>query len=91
VAYRRQTCKRIVYAHVAGHYQETPDLIIDTHGENVIDPVWQMLAQAYALFGTFPTLLERDNNIPPLLEVMKEVDRIAHYQAASTHAKVACG
>jgi uncharacterized protein len=73
--------RRIVYAHIAGHYQETPDLIIDTHGENVIDTVWQMLEQAYALFGTFPTLLERDNNIPPLLEVVKEVDRIAHYQS----------
>ena len=73
--------KRIVYAHIAGHYQEAPDLIIDTHGENVIDTVWQMLEQAYALFGTFPTLLERDNNIPPLLEVVKEVDRIAYYQS----------
>ena len=83
--------KRIVYAHIAGHYQEAPDLIIDTHGENVIDTVWQMLEQAYTLFGSFPTLLERDNNIPPLLEVMKEVDRIAHYQAASADAEVACG
>lgn len=82
--------KRIVYAHVAGHYQEAPDLIIDTHGENVIDTVWQMLAQAYAMFGSFPTLLERDNNIPPLLEVIKEVDRIAQYQAATLqHGKVA--
>jgi uncharacterized protein (UPF0276 family) len=83
--------KRIVYAHVAGHYQEAPDLIIDTHGETVIDTVWQMLTQAYEQFGSFPTLLERDNNIPPLFEVVKEVDRIAHYQVASTHTKVACG
>lgn len=79
--------KRIVYAHVAGHYQEAPDLIIDTHGDDVIETVWQLLAQAYAMFGAFPTLLERDNQIPPLLEVVKEVDRIAHYQAVSNGAK----
>lgn len=82
--------KRIVYAHIAGHYQEAPDLIIDTHGEDVIDTVWQMLEHAYVMFGSFPTLLERDNNIPPLPEVMKEVDRIAQYQAATYHAQVAC-
>ncbi len=81
--------KRIVYAHVAGHYQEAPDLIIDTHGDDVIETVWQLLAQAYAMFGAFPTLLERDNQIPPLLEVVKEVDRIAHYQAVSNGAKAA--
>jgi uncharacterized protein len=75
--------KRIVYAHIAGHYQEAPDLIIDTHGEDIIDSVWALLAQAYQLFGVFPTLLERDSNIPPLLQVMREVDKIAHYQTAA--------
>ncbi len=75
--------KRIVYAHIAGHYQEAPDLIIDTHGANVINPVWDLLAEAYELFGVFPTLLERDTNIPPLLEVVKEVDVIARYQTES--------
>jgi uncharacterized protein len=74
--------KRIVYAHIAGHYQEAPDLIIDTHGEPVIAKVWQLLEQAYDLFGVFPTLLERDTNMPPLPEVLKEVDQIAAYQVA---------
>ena len=68
---------RIVYGHIAGHYQEAPDLLIDTHGASVIDPVWDLLAQAYQLFGHFPTLLERDTNIPPLLDLMPEVKRIA--------------
>jgi hypothetical protein len=72
--------ERIVYGHIAGHYQQSPDLLIDTHGKDVIDPVWALLDDAYAMFGTFPTLLERDSNIPPLSTLMKEVDQIASYQ-----------
>ena len=73
--------ERIVYSHVAGHHQQTKNLLIDTHGEDIIDPVWALLQDAYALFGTFPTLLERDNNIPPLPVLMKEVNKIAEFQA----------
>ena len=72
--------ERIVYGHIAGHYQQAPDLLIDTHGADVIDPVWALLAQAYQLFGTFPTLLERDNNIPPLNLLIHEVNTIAAIQ-----------
>lgn len=77
--------ERIVYSHVAGHYQEAPDLLIDTHGEDVIDPVWALLAEAYQLFDTFPTLLERDNNIPPLDTLMREINQIAHLQSKQQH------
>lgn len=73
--------ERIVYAHVAGHYQESPNLIIDTHGEAVIDPVWALLKTAYEMHGVFPTLLERDINIPPLAELVPEVNQIAALQA----------
>lgn len=76
--------ERIVYGHIAGHYQQSPDLLIDTHGKDVIDPVWQLLDSAYSLFGLFPTLLERDSNIPPLPTLMAEVNRIADYQAMHT-------
>lgn len=72
--------ERIVYSHMAGHYQQTPSLLVDTHGEDVIDPVWALLEDAYQLFGAFPTLLERDNNIPPLMQLMHEVNKIADYQ-----------
>lgn len=72
--------ERIVYSHVAGHYQQKPDLLIDTHAADVIDPVWALLADAYQLFGTFPTLLERDSNIPPLPTLIKEVDKISGMQ-----------
>ncbi len=74
--------ERIVYGHIAGHDRQADDLIIDTHAQDVIDPVWDMLRQAYTEFGTFPTLLERDSNIPPLDLLMAEVDRIAALQQA---------
>ena len=73
--------ERIVYSHIAGHLQVQDNVLVDTHGENIIDPVWALLTEAYQLFGTFPTLLERDTNIPPLAELMQEVNKIATYQA----------
>lgn len=72
--------ERIVYGHVAGHDYDSPDLIIDTHGQTVIGPVWQLLDLAYEKFGLFPTLLERDFNIPPLAELVKEVEHIESLQ-----------
>jgi uncharacterized protein (UPF0276 family) len=72
--------ERIAYAHIAGHYVEEEDLRVDTHGADVIDPVWTLLDVAYEHFGVFPTLLERDFNIPPLDILVKEVDTIKNYQ-----------
>ncbi|MBT8445889.1 MAG: DUF692 domain-containing protein, partial [Gammaproteobacteria bacterium] len=71
---------RIAYAHIAGHYNEAEDLIIDTHGAAIIDPVWDLLDHAYQHFGVFPTLLERDFNYPELGELLGEVDRIRTIQ-----------
>ena len=76
----RIPASRIAYAHIAGHLRDA-DLIIDTHGAAVIDPVWALLEHAYAEFGVFPTLLERDENTPPLATVMGEVAHIAELQA----------
>ncbi len=81
--------ERILYAHIAGHHEEAPDLRIDTHGADVIAPVWGLLAEAYARFGVFPTLLERDFNIPPLDELAAEVATIARLQAAAQAAPAA--
>jgi uncharacterized protein (UPF0276 family) len=78
---------RILYAHIAGHYVEAPDLRIDTHGEDVIDEVWSLLDSAYDAYGVFPTLLERDFNIPPLQELLQEIDQIAALQAKHADSK----
>lgn len=67
---------RIAYGHIAGHFVEAEDLLIDTHGADVIDPVWRLLDSAYQHFGVFPTLLERDFNLPPVNELLAEVNGI---------------
>ncbi len=72
--------ERIRYLHVAGHYNEAEDLIVDTHGTDVIDPVWELLEKTYKHFGVIPTLLERDFNIPPLAKLFAEVDTIHSLQ-----------
>jgi uncharacterized protein (UPF0276 family) len=68
--------ERAVYMHMAGHYNETENFIIDTHGADVIDPVWELLDYTYQTIGVRPTLLERDFNIPPLGQLAREVERI---------------
>jgi uncharacterized protein (UPF0276 family) len=68
--------QRIVYLHVAGHYVEASDFLVDTHGAPVIDPVWRLLDRAYARFGVLP-----------LAELLREVDDIRRLQAA--HAPLA--
>ncbi len=71
---------RIAYAHIAGHYVEAEDLRVDTHGSDVIGPVWDLLRAAYRHFGVFPTLLERDFNIPAVPELLREVGQISTLQ-----------
>ena len=72
---------RARYIHVAGHYDEADDLKVDTHGADVIDPVWELLSQAYRRTGVLPTLLERDFNLPPLETLLQEVAQVKHLQA----------
>lgn len=72
--------ERIAYGHIAGHYDEDDDLKVDTHGDDVKPDVWQLLDTAYQTFGVFPTLLERDFNIPSLPELFQEVAMIEKIQ-----------
>lgn len=70
---------KIRYFHIAGH-DSTGKTIIDTHGEPVIKPVWDLLAKAYQRFGIRPTVLERDNNVPALSELLHEIDHLNRIQ-----------
>ncbi len=71
---------RVRYMHIAGHYVEAEDLRVDTHGAEIIDPVFDLLAKAYRRFGVVPTLLERDFNFPPMKELIGEVAQIKSIQ-----------
>ncbi len=81
----------IAYIHMAGHYQLEANLIIDTHGGNITAPVWQLLALAYRQFGKMPTLLERDTDIPPLDNLLQEVEKIRELQESIKLQEVAHG
>lgn len=71
---------RADYVHIAGHKVEAEDLRVDTHAAAVIDPVYDLLAEAYKTFGVMPTLLERDFNFPPFSELLAETQRIRSIQ-----------
>ncbi|PMY59841.1 MULTISPECIES: DUF692 domain-containing protein [Pseudomonas] len=79
--------KRVVAMHVAGHYDESESLKIDTHGAPVKPVVWGLLARAYELFGVQATLLERDFNFPPFAELLGELDSIRQLQASACQAQ----
>lgn len=78
--------ERITYGHIAGHFVEAEDLRVDTHGADVIDPVWTLLSKAYKNFGVFPTLLERDFNFPPVQSLLQEVNTIRELQCGIVEA-----
>ena len=72
--------ERICYLHMAGHFVEPDGVRVDTHGADVIDPVWQLLDAVYARAGPLPTCLERDFNFPPLTRLTGELEHIAAAQ-----------
>lgn len=80
---------RVAYMHVAGHHVEPDGLLVDTHGAEVIDPVWSLLQAAYERCGPVPTCLERDFHIPPLAELMPELMRIRQLQQQVENAPTA--
>jgi uncharacterized protein (UPF0276 family) len=77
--------ERARYIHIAGHYDEAVDLRVDTHGADIIDPVWDLLKSAYEHCGPLPTLLERDFNFPEVEHLMIEINMIRSIQASTTH------
>ena len=66
--------ERVWQFHLAGH-TDLGDRVIDTHDHPVRDEVWQLFRQAARRFGPTATLLERDDRIPPLEELVQELDR----------------
>jgi len=78
--------ERAHYVHVAGHFVEPDGLRVDSHGAAVIDPVWELLAEAYRLFGVLPTLVERDFNLPPLARLLEELAQVRAIQRGAQQA-----
>jgi uncharacterized protein (UPF0276 family) len=64
---------RVRQLHLAGH-SDYGEYVIDTHDHAVADPVWELYDQALQRFGAVSTMIERDDNIPPLQELVAELD-----------------
>jgi uncharacterized protein len=69
---RNLPAERVQQFHLAGHLNRGAYLI-DTHDQPVIEPVWQLYAEALRLFGPVSTMIERDDNIPLLTELLQEL------------------
>jgi uncharacterized protein (UPF0276 family) len=78
---------RVYQIHLAGH-SNMGDYIIDTHDNTIVDVVWDLYAAALRQFGDVSTMIERDDNIPPLKVLLVELD-YARQLAASTLREVA--
>ena len=80
--------ERVAYIHMAGHEQVSDTLIIDTHGEAIIDPVYELFAYTMHLLNRdVPVLLERDFNFPQLNELQEEMERLDAIKQAALKAK----
>jgi uncharacterized protein (UPF0276 family) len=64
---------RVQQIHLAGH-ENRGDLIVDTHDRAIVDPVWRLYEAARRRFGEVSTMIERDADIPPLSELLAELD-----------------
>jgi len=65
--------ERVQQFHLAGH-ENNGELIIDTHDAPIVDDVWALYADALRRFGPVSTMIERDDRIPPLAELIAELD-----------------
>jgi uncharacterized protein (UPF0276 family) len=66
--------ERVWQFHLAGHSHNGP-IIVDTHDHPVIDPVWELYRTAVRHFGRVSTMIERDDHIPPLKELLTELEQ----------------
>ena len=72
---------------MAGHEQYSPDLIIDTHGQPIIDPVYELFAWTAERIAPAPVLLERDFNIPDSTELQGEMTRLQRIADAAWNSQ----
>jgi hypothetical protein len=77
--------ERVQQIHLAGH-SRNGKLVIDTHDHPVPDPVWSLYAKALQRFGSVPTMIERDDHIPPLPELLAELDHARAIAALAAKA-----
>jgi uncharacterized protein (UPF0276 family) len=73
--------RRVQQIHLAGH-SNMGDYIVDTHDEPIADPVFDLYGHACRRLGPVSSMIERDDNIPPLAELTAELARVRRVAAA---------
>jgi uncharacterized protein (UPF0276 family) len=79
---------RVGQLHLAGHTDHGTHLL-DSHDQPVCDAVWNLYGEAVARFGTVATMIERDDHIPPLGDLVEELDRAR--AVAAPIVELVCG
>jgi len=80
--------ERVQQIHIAGH-SNCGDYIIDTHDADVIDPVWALYGKAIERLGPVSTMIERDDHIPPLTDLVAELNHARQVSAVALRAEAA--
>jgi hypothetical protein len=78
--------ERVRQIHLAGH-EDHGDYLVDTHDHPVCDAVWDLYGYTVQRLGDVPTMIERDDHIPPLAELVAELDQARRIQAAALQAQ----
>ena len=76
--------ERVCQIHLAGHFNRG-DIIIDTHDHPIIDEVWELYGEALKRCGRVSTMIERDDNIPPLDELLQELNTAKQIAGSVLH------
>jgi uncharacterized protein (UPF0276 family) len=72
--------ERVRQIHIAGH-EDHGSYLVDTHDHPVCEAVWSLYAHTVQRLGPVPTMIERDDHIPPLAELLAELDQARAIQA----------
>jgi hypothetical protein len=80
--------ERVQQIHLAGH-ENCGDCIVDTHDAPIVDPVWDLYGEAVRRFGPVLTMIERDDNIPPLAELVAELEQARRVARAAIAERLA--
>jgi len=78
--------ERVQQYHLAGH-SDHGSYVIDTHDHTIVDNVWSLYKKAVTRFGKVSTMIERDDNIPPLSELLAELDYAKQLEAEVSSPK----
>ncbi len=80
--------ERVRQIHLAGH-EDHGTHCVDTHDHPVCDSVWALYAYTVQRLGAVPTMIERDDHIPPLVDLLAELDQARAVQAAALAVETA--